>query len=119
MSYCRWSCDNFRSDVYAYEARDGYYVHVAGNRIMQPLPQNPLETLLQDSPEETVRKYRKWSAVFDDTPRVPIDLPYVGETFVEHTLADLKARLAGLQALGYHVPDHAFALVDEEMEAAP
>jgi hypothetical protein len=31
MSYCRWSCDDFRSDVYTYAHIDGTWTtHVAG-----------------------------------------------------------------------------------------
>ena len=29
MSYCRWSCDSFRCDIYAYEAHGGWTIHVA------------------------------------------------------------------------------------------
>ncbi len=31
MSYCRWSSDNMKSDVYAYESYEGYTVHMQGN----------------------------------------------------------------------------------------
>lgn len=37
MSYCRFSSDNFKSDVYVYESVDDcFYTHVAGNRLILP-----------------------------------------------------------------------------------
>lgn len=32
VSYCRWSCDGHRSDVYVYEGGDGFVIHVACKR---------------------------------------------------------------------------------------
>lgn len=34
MSFCRFSDDNFKSDVYAYESAEGFELHVAGNRVV-------------------------------------------------------------------------------------
>src|SRR5574337_1224384 len=40
MSYCRHSTDDFHSDVYTYESREGWITHVAANRLIfeEPLP---------------------------------------------------------------------------------
>lgn len=39
MSYCRWSIDNWRCDVYVYEGEGGWATHVAGMRgIIRPVP---------------------------------------------------------------------------------
>lgn len=41
MSYCRWSSDDYQCDIYAYEAEDGFVVHVASSRkrFIEPLPE--------------------------------------------------------------------------------
>lgn len=40
MSYCRWSSDNFRCDVYVYESvHGGWETHMAGRRrLFAPIP---------------------------------------------------------------------------------
>lgn len=42
MSYCRWSSDDFQSDVYVYEHVSGHWaIHVAGNRVVWKVPLPP------------------------------------------------------------------------------
>lgn len=43
MSYCRWSSDNWRCDVYVYEScSGGWLTHVAGQkRVLPPIPDLP------------------------------------------------------------------------------
>lgn len=38
MSYCRFSSDNWKSNVYAYESVEGFEVYVASHRIVDELP---------------------------------------------------------------------------------
>jgi hypothetical protein len=38
-----------------------------------------------------------------------------GQDFTDYTLADFKARLLQLRALGFRVPDCALARIDEEL----
>lgn len=39
MSYCRFSTDNFKSDVYVYQG-NMFVIHVAGNRLLfRPIPE--------------------------------------------------------------------------------
>lgn len=39
MSYCRWSSDNYRCDVYALESDLGYEINVAVGRYPEPIPE--------------------------------------------------------------------------------
>ena len=34
MSYCRWSCDGFKSDVYVYESGEVWVVHIKGGETL-------------------------------------------------------------------------------------
>ena len=46
MSYCRWSSDNWKCDLYCYEdVSGGITTHVAGNRIVGDIPEAPLSLL--------------------------------------------------------------------------
>lgn len=32
MSYCRWSSNNFECDIYAYESKFGYEIHIKNGK---------------------------------------------------------------------------------------
>ena len=53
MSYCRRSSDCWKSDIYCYEAEEGYMVHVAAKRIISHVP--PLDCT---SPEKLLESYK-------------------------------------------------------------
>lgn len=136
MSYCRFSDDNFASDVYCYAGNDGIVIHVAQRkRITFPGP-----TLTGDDAHDApallawYRALRRWQETdaaeavemywSTDTgalaARVPLTIPDAGRTFTEPTAHAAIVRLAGLRARGARVPDHAFAaLADELAEETP
>lgn len=115
MSYCRWSSDNFKSDVYSYEHCDGYYAtHVAGNRLTAPLPEVDM-SLLSSDPAEWQKQYRAQHDALDRIGREPIGLPYDGETFEDSTLGAFLNTLLMLRGVGYYVPEYALDLVREEI----
>ena len=48
MSYCRWSCDGFKSDVYVYESDAGYEIHVKGGEsYCEGSPKDAIAALLE------------------------------------------------------------------------
>lgn len=134
MSYCRFSCDNFRSDVYVYESCGGGYVtHVADNRkIFPPIPRLSLRwyprfggKLLPGA--RTVTYPSKWHRMAANVfariwhcsdrlhmwsvgkvPSGPIGLPDDGKSFSDDTIQECIATLIRLKHTGYHVPKHAF-----------
>jgi hypothetical protein len=117
MSYCRWSSDNYKSDLYCYEDfRGGWTTHVASNRIVGDVP--PLPDILSVSTEDYMAAYRVQSAFLDTAERRPIGGPHDGETFNDHTLEAFKERLLSLRAAGYCFPDYVLEEVDEEMKDA-
>ena len=59
MSYCRFSTDDFRCDFYAYEARDGYHLHVPGSRVMWDPPQSPYRPESLQRPEEELAERKE------------------------------------------------------------
>lgn len=120
MSYCRFSSDNWRSDVYAYEScYGGFTTHVAGNRLEgdTPIPEMPVDWHKLPV-DELVRLHEAQSAWIDHARHVPIGLQCDGETFQDETVVALRSRLLWLRELGYLVPDATIAMLDAEIAEA-
>ncbi len=144
MSYCRFSSDNYRSDVYVYEHCDGgFMIHVAGNKkIFPPIPDLPLHLIPNFGGEwsQTERKmiypsrwrqaaaavvfgfWVRWHRISMWSLRVipsrPIGLAHDGDSFSDDTAAECAARLIDLRAMGYHIPQHAIDRLREEQAEA-
>jgi len=109
MSYCRFSDDLFRSDVYVYKRENGWYqIQVAGYRLTfdrSDLPERPEEN---DDNFET--KFKKHYAALNkkleqENLRKPIGGPHDGELFAEPTASKCADRLEQIEKVGYSVPD--------------
>ena len=123
MSYCRWSCDNFKSDVYTYEHCDGTWTtHVASARRndIDECPKADLADLLDGTvtTEEFVEMSKRRSAFLEKAGTVPIGLPHDGETIKDDDPPECLATLLRLRDAGYHVPDHALDELGEEAALA-
>lgn len=146
MSYCRFSSDNWRSDVYTYEhCGGGFVTHVAGNkRIFPPIPDIPYSWMPRFGAKYVPAERRvvyptRWhsfaahrvysvSALWHRLhmwslsviPSKNIGLPHDGESFSDETASECAERLVSLRAVGYHVPQSAInALREEAAEVAP
>lgn len=111
MSYCRWSSDDFACDIYAYEADNGFTIHIAGNRILGDVPK-----MLPIDHEDWLSAYRAQHEFLATAQRETITLPHAGETFVCDDLEDFKARLLMLREIGYNFPDYVLDEIDAEMK---
>ncbi len=119
MSYCRFSCDNFKSDVYLYYSVGGVYVcHIAGNRIVEELPPDPTWDVMNGKIGEAEFKEKSlaWREAMDKCTRVPIVLPHAGETIQHDSAEDMLTCLRELKELGYRVPEHAISRLKEEID---
>ena len=115
MSYCRWSTDSFRCDLYCYESADGGWVtHVAGNRIPDNAPREDW-SLIQTNPDEFWRQHESLMVYLEDCERSPIGLPHDGESFRDGSLNEFRERLLTLRQIGYRFPDDVISEVDEEI----
>lgn len=113
MSYCRFSSDNWRSDVYAFESRDGFELHVASNRLAGDIPEVPY--ILDVGPEEWGRAHQAQMVAVRAAERLPIGGPRDGESFIYDTLRELYDALLLLRLDGYRVPDFTLEVIEEEM----
>ncbi len=119
MSYCRWSCDNFKSDVYTYAHCDGTWTtHVASSRhaSIDECPKTDFAGLLDNTvtSEEFNEQCSRQSEFLGKAEMVPIDLPHDGETIKDDGPGECLATLLRLREVGYHVPDHALDELGEE-----
>jgi len=123
MSYCRWSSDGFRCDIYAYEHVDGgFAIHCADARHIFPDdwrdPWKAMEAATEgceagkevsDRDKERLAdafwRYKAEMARLDTFPLAPINLPSAGETFREDNLEDFLARMLALRQEGFNFPD--------------
>lgn len=114
MSYCRFSSDDFRSDVYCYaHVYGGYCTHVAMCRIdFTNIELPPPET----EPEAWAKRYMIVQDLLDGAPRVAIGLSRDGQTFMYASAEDARALLISLREEGYHVPQSALDRLAEEIQ---
>ena len=115
MSYCRWSSDNWRSDVYVYEdTNGGWTTHIAGRRRtgLDTLPPDPLTLDMSDP--EWLDKYKAHDKALEALPFEEINLPLVGKSFNDSDPGACADRLEMLRGLGYHVPQYAIDELREE-----
>ena len=131
MSYCRWSSNNWKCDLFCYEdVSGGITTHVAGNRVVGEVPEVSLR-LLQYKPvsvtEEILTRmrheeFKEWTEAnerqqkfLDTCQRVPIGLPYDNQSFNDPTYEDFLARLMHLRSVGYRFPDYVIEEVEDDI----
>lgn len=124
MSYCRFSSNDWQSDVYVYGTLDEtWMVHVAARRHVFKVPL-PEPVSLRDDPGAWAKRSVAIMDMLDDSEKCAleeINLPYANETFECQSPGEAANRLQELAALGYHVPD---GVIDDlrqeqlEMESA-
>ncbi len=119
MSYCRWSSDDWRSDLYVYESQLGIEIHAAGRRkpqaffaaLPEPVPYPPNDDA---GWARWVERDRKVSAMHDQYELESIGLPHTGESFTADDATEAAQIVAYLAALGYHVPDGVIEALSDE-----
>lgn len=118
MSYCRWSSDDWKSDVYAYESNRGYELHVAGNRYTSEIP--PLLPYSTENHEAWWKSYQAQMEAVDKAESAPIGGEYDGKDFVYDTLPEFLEGLRDVAGKGYRVPEWVIEVVQDEIaEAKP
>lgn len=112
MSYCRFSSDNWKCDIYCYEGGSGFVTHVAGNRVVGDIPKTP--PITKENMPAYMVAHRAQMAFLDTCKRAPIDLPHAGKSFDDPDAGSCADRLESLRAIGYHVPQYAIDTLREE-----
>ena len=114
MSYCRWSSDDWKSDIYAYGCDGGYQIYVAGNRIQGNIPATP--DLMKGDVSEWVIAHNKQMDFIKTAERKSIGLPCDGDSYLCETLEDFLIKLTELKETGYHIPKDVFDAIKSEIQ---
>ncbi len=125
MSYCRWSSDNYKCDLYCYaDVSGGYTTHIAYRRIVGDVPEIPdipYPVPPQTDPfwkkHEKARKIQEKFLESEKTERPVIKLTGAGQSFNDPDLPSFYQRLLDLRQIGYLFPDSVLEQVKEEMDA--
>jgi len=114
MSYCRFSSDNYRSDLYCYkDCGGGWTTHVAKVRFVGEIPELP--DFNTSSAKEYAEAMAAQTRAIDGCERVPIGLPHDGEIYNDETLEAFRDRVKSLLALGYRGVPGLVEWIEEEM----
>lgn len=119
MSYCRWSSDNFKCDVYAYESDMGFMIHLASNKIVGEMPPQDYDLLLKKDKESIdlfVANEKIRSAWMKTCERVAIGLRYDGQSFICGSLHEFYDRMINLREIGYRFPDYVLETILDEID---
>lgn len=122
MAYCRWSSQNGYCDAYVYEHEFGGWVtHLAGRRWPPGAPCDPLSFLDNagiDRPDgfELYMKAKAERADWNKkNPRVIIQHPAAGQSYLDVTPSDCADRLLALRGEGFVIPQEAIDLLRSEV----
>ena len=114
MSYCRFSDENFKSDVYVYETKNGYVVHVASNRVVGDI--TPIPIFDSEDTDPFFAAHKQQMIDMESATHVDIGGLFDGDTFTCVELSDLLSVLHKIADAGYHVPHWVIPMVEEELE---
>jgi hypothetical protein len=102
MSFCRFSDDDFRCDLYCIGTGQGATTYVANGRYPEDTPKVP--DLMTSDPQVFADAFNAQMAHCLAHGTTPLDLPHAGETFVDPDMPSFLARVESLAALGYRIP---------------
>ena len=108
VSYCRFSSDHWKCDVYVYDdIQGGITIHVAKVRFVSDIPfPAPPKNILELPATDGVAWLAREQEWLKHARRKKIELPHAGKTFNVDTDGDAAKLLQELAALGYFVPKH-------------
>ena len=124
MSYCRWSSDDYKSDLYCYQdVNGGWTTMVASHKIVGKIPQADKyfdRAFRQGASKEDTdawEKARKEQHNFlEKAEHQPIGLSCDGEIYNDATLEDFLERVTNLIDMGYNAPNHLIKRIKREMK---
>lgn len=116
MSYCRWSSDSFRCDLYCYaDTAGGYTTHVAAKRISDNAPREDYAAFESGDIDRYMTSHAVLMRYLENAPRTLIGLPHDGASFNDPDLPSFLDRVRFLKACGYRVPDGVLESIAEEI----
>lgn len=117
MSYCRFSSDDYKCDVYVYESDYGFEVSVAGRMYVTPEPMPPDVSLPHGSPDFArawVNRAMRVREIIERSELRAIELEHAGDHSVFETPGECAEYLSELAAIGYRVPHRAIRALRQD-----
>lgn len=117
MSYCRFSSDDYKSDIYVYEnMQNKFSIHLAGNRIIEEVPKIPAWGTTTE--KEFFEAQKKQSDFMLNTTHEKIELDGAGDSFEVDTPGECAEMLIMFRDRGFHIPLGVIeTLLEEQKEA--
>lgn len=126
MSYCRFSSDDFRCDLYIYQdVRGGWTTHVAGSKVVGYIPRVGRFPNVKIWDNQTLRervlvgiwqlRNRLQGWYLEHAPRRDLSGPHAGDDFNDSTLKELRERVVALRSAGYRCPGYVLERIDAEI----
>lgn len=116
MSYCRFSTDDYRCDLYIYDdCNGGITTHVAGSRYAADTPIPEIPEGWHRLPAAEMQAMWDAQAEWIKAARLePIALPHAGESFYNLDADQTLERVKEMRRLGYNFPDFVITALEEE-----
>ena len=114
MSYCRWSSDNWKSDVYIYDGSEGITCHVTTYFYDGYIPKLP--DITKVSNKVFREAYLRQKRVMESCPKKKHPSPMAGQTFWARDPKDMIFKLEQLQLEGFHVPEYVFEVLGADAQ---
>lgn len=121
MSFCYFSSNAHRCDLYCYaDSHGGYTTHVANGRAIGDIPDDRAKDYVAGtiSAEEFCTLRAAQRTALRAAKFVPIGVPCDGKTFHDATVEAFLLRLVALRAAGYEFPDRVFDAIANEVGLA-
>lgn len=123
MSYCRFSSDNWKCEVYCYESSSGFVTWVASNKVVGEVPLLDWSLMddIHDSDATTLFmvQYNAQMEWLRTAERRPIGLAHDGKSFDDPDRESFLKTLLMLKEAGYNVPQYVIDEVSEEIAQPP
>ena len=114
MSYCRFSSDDFRCDVYAWNDISGVYrIEVARNRIEWG-DKLPPEVDYAEDPEGWIKRHSLVLKLAGELPHTMIDHELAGTGITCYDGEHFRDTMLMLKSEGFYIPDYTIDMIIED-----
>lgn len=108
MTWCTFSSDDYRCDVWATTQIDRFQIVMAKDRIVGDIPR--ADHLDEPETEEAYKvAWRKQREFIENAVREPIDHPDANMTFWSSEFPEFAAKMQQLHNDGFRIPDEVMA----------
>lgn len=116
MSYCRFSSDNFKCEVYCYEGIDGFHVIIARKKFKDIKNAPHVDYINDYNIDEVLIQHKNFNDWMETAEEVDIGLPEDGEHYVFGDVHQAYEKMKQLKEMGYYIPVYTMEILKEDAE---